>query len=107
MKEARMKLKQLEKLYLKAVRQGLSLDNVPYDRRTATVCMAAVRHNKGALGYVPEALKTKALCKAAVKHDGQSLEYVPEEFRDYKMCEVAMLQSRGLAIKFFPEEWEA
>jgi hypothetical protein len=57
------------------------LADVPESRRTAGLCLAAVRKAGGALEYVPEKLRTAAICLAAVEQNGWALEYVPEALK--------------------------
>jgi hypothetical protein len=44
-----------------AVKDGLSLDDVPDKLKTPELCLAAVQQDGRALGYVPDALKIEIL----------------------------------------------
>ena len=71
-----------EKAALEWVQQdGLFLENVPEEVKTAEICIEAVKEHVSALQYVPEKFKTSELCRIAVQKYGPSLEYVPEEIK--------------------------
>ena len=49
--------------------------------RSSEICLAAVKKNGWALGYVPREMKTHEICLAAVKQDGEALEIVRGEMK--------------------------
>ncbi len=74
---------------------GAELAMLPYEKRSAEVCLAAVKADKcgdypGALFYVPGELKTADLCRAAVETRPDALEFVPEELKSLELCKLAV-----------------
>lgn len=73
--------------YVAAIQDGwLTLDEVPYSRRTPKMCMAAVQQIEPQLYAVPDNLKTQEICLKAVRKDGCLLEDVPVSMRTPEVC---------------------
>ena len=84
---------------------GLALEDVPEDMRTAEVCFAAMQAPRGgpfsALPSVPQELRTEELCLAAVRQCGLALEFVPLQFRTPALCLEAVRQD-GRLLELVP-----
>jgi hypothetical protein len=81
----------------------ISFQDIPTDKRTPEICLAAVNHYGIALQYVPEKMRTAEICLAAVNHYGIALQYVPEDKRSPEICLAAVSRS-GEAIIHVPED---
>jgi DNA gyrase subunit A len=75
----------------------------PAKRKTAELCLEAIKLEGWALKYVPAQLKTAELCLEAVKQNGKALEYVPNELKILELCLEAVKQN-GWAIEYVPEK---
>ncbi len=108
-------------LHAKAYMATRTLADVPKEKRTYLLCLAAVtrrghalEHVSGehldhatqswwALKHVPEEHTDRMLCLAAVTHDGHALLFVPEKYKDYALCLAAATQT-VYALQDVPEE---
>jgi hypothetical protein len=77
-----------EEIFIHAVKNGpaWTLDYIPEDWRTPSVCWAAVNHNGTALQSVPWNHKTREICQAAVKNSAWAIDAVPTHMRTLDMC---------------------
>ena len=86
-------------------KNGMSLQFVPEEKRTAELCFLAVQNYGYALKYVPEEKRTTELCLLAVQEDGLALVFVPEEKRTEEICRAAVKQN-GEAFKYAPKKMQ-
>jgi hypothetical protein len=96
-----------EAMSLEAVKEnGLALQYVPNEYKTAGLCLEAVKENGLALHYVPNEYKAADLCSEAVKQNGYSLQFVPEELKTAELCLEAVKQNvlPTSVLQFVPEE---
>jgi len=102
-----------------------SLENIPEDRITESMCDIAVKKDGRALEYVPEELKenffvdvvksgkgldtipedkrTDRLCTLAVEQNAKQFEYVPQDKKSYALSLLAV-DSDAQMIEFVPTE---
>jgi hypothetical protein len=78
---------------LAAVKEdGMALENVPEQYKTAEVCLEAVKSNGAALQYVPwgqlnlTVPAMEEICLEAVMNYNNALEYVPKNLWTAEMC---------------------
>lgn len=81
----------------------LYLRDIPSERQTYDVCLAAVTRYGGQLDDVPLNYRDHKLCLTAVSKDGAALEHVPSQFRDSIMC-LEAVKSYGRAIAHVPQK---
>ena len=74
---------------------GINLREVPFQFRTEKVCIAAVKDNGNALGYVIN--QTHEICIAAVNNSGYALGYVINQTPEICM---AAVKDYGYALQF-------
>jgi hypothetical protein len=90
-----------------AVKQdGMALQCVPQELRTAELCLLAVKNDKygKVLYFVPQELRTAELCHVAVKQAGKAIRHVPEVLRTVELCMVAVKQNEDAFWDILPEE---
>ena len=91
------------KMWIRAIRAGVSLGHVPYKFRDRKVCLAAVQTNGLALYKVPRRHRNRKMCLVAVLQDGRALNDVPKELVDRDMC-FAAVQADGEVLEYVPNE---
>ena len=67
-------------------KDGMTLKNIAIEHQTPEICLAAVKQNGLALGYVEE--QTPEICMAAVKQNGLALEHVKDQTPEICMAAV-------------------
>jgi len=104
-KETRLSQQEMEDI--KAVSDAIYLDgvfsNLPIERRTEVVCLAAVQADGLNLQDVPEKYKTDEMILNVLRKEGTLLYLVDEKKRTQEMYDVAA-QGSAYALEFFPEE---
>jgi hypothetical protein len=96
-----------EEIALAAVKNYVSLNDIPEAYRTENVCLTAIRNNSYEhIVFVPEKYKTERVCYSAVRNTGTALEYVPEKHKTYELCLFAVgNESQDIyQIQFVPEK---
>ncbi len=66
-------------------RYGYHLKDIPSEKRTKELCIAAFEQNPVMFKYIPKKLITKALCKEALQEYDNAFQYVPKNFQT-KRC---------------------
>jgi hypothetical protein len=96
-----------EEIALAAVKNYVSLKDIPEAFRTEKVCLTAIRNNSYEhIVFVPEKFKTERVCYCAVRNTGAALEYVPEKLKTYELCLFAVGNDgqNECQIQFVPEK---
>jgi hypothetical protein len=83
-------------------KNGLKLGEIPEEKRTTALCLAAVTQNWKALQYVPASKQTETLCRVAIDKNWRALEYMqPGAEWTENLCLAAVIQDRQ-AFQYLP-----
>lgn len=82
---------------VKALKEnGLLLETIPENKRTAKLCEIAIKQNPLAIKHAPNKYLNYNICLEAVQKNRNVLEYVPNQFIDRKMCELTLRDNEFL-----------
>lgn len=77
-------------------KNGLFLENIPENERTARLCRIAVKQNSLAIKYVPNTHLDYKICLEAVKKKRHTIKYVPSRFVNSKMCKLIVKENDSM-----------
>ena len=80
---------------------GQSLLRIPWEDRTAEICLIAVREDGRNLRWVPHTRRTKEILHAAVSQWGWSLLFIPYKWRTPEIC-LAAVEQDGRVLGLVP-----
>lgn len=91
-------------LYMAAMKNWgyYALEHVPKEMISLEMCLEAVKHNTGAIKFVPAEMRTYEIYLAAVKRDYYAFLEVPNSFQTPEMC-LAAVTGNGCGIKYIPD----
>lgn len=84
-------------------RNGLALEFVPKELKTARLCQKAVSQNPRALRWVPSELKTPKMWMTAFEADPTIVSYIPKSERTGILYH-SMVMKNGLLIQYVPKK---
>lgn len=86
--------------YLASVKEdGMNIRNIPPERRTADICLAATQQNEKAINFVPKNFQL-----SIVKECPGAFYSLPENMRTYDMY-LAAIQKNFRLITLIPKKW--
>lgn len=79
-----------------------TLDNLPIKKRTADICLEAVKYCAANIQYVPVNLITKEICDIALSYNDDYLKYVPDKFKTVEICRKLLANNKSL-LRYIPK----
>ena len=98
-----MRIETEEEATAAVLQNGRNLQHVPFNSRSAELCLLAVQGTGWALEHVPLLWRDDDLCLTAVSHIGCALMFVPEDRRTLAICKAAFTSDED-CLKYVPED---
>ena len=88
--------------YLKMVKSGMSLLDVPEDAKNPEICLEAIRLKAFEVHNIPEELKSSLdFCLEAAKINGLILQFINPAIPNYREVCLAAIKQNGEVIRYF------
>jgi len=83
---------------------GLTLGDVPEDRKTKQMCQICLADHPGAIKYIPKKWRTRQMWLDSLSKDASLLKNIPDAYKTYHNCLNAVIML-GCTLEYVPKKW--